>query len=215
MSSKLSTRYLAAEFSTLFLGFPVFSWWHCATLRQWIVPQLVVGAVFCLALLWRDPGFDRGGLLAVPDAWRRHLLRIARIFVPGGAALMGWVAWSDAASLFDLPRQQTGQWLTLMLLYPVGSVLAQELIFRAFLFHRYRRLFGTDRRMVLASAASFALAHVVLGNPFAPVLSFFGGLLFSLTYRKTRSFAVVALEHWVWGAWLFSVGLGRYFNGGG
>lgn len=214
MSSTLSVRYLAVEFSLLFLGFPAFSWWKCETLRHWIVPQLVVVALIALWLVWRDPEFDRHCLLAFPNVWRRHLLRIARIFVPGGTALLGWVAWSDEASLFDLPRQQTSQWLTLMLFYPLGSVLAQELIFRVFIFHRYRTLFGTESRIVLASAASFALAHFVLGNPFAPMLSFFGGLLFSLTYRKTRSFAVVALEHWVWGAWLFSVGLGRYFDGG-
>lgn len=198
----------------LFLGFPAFSWWKCETLRHWIVPQLVAVALICLWMLWRAPDFDCRNLLALPDGWRRHLVRIARIFVPGGAALLGWVAWSDEASLFDLPRQQTSQWLTLMLLYPLGSVLAQELIFRVFLFHRYRTLFGAHSGMVLASAVSFALAHFVLDNPFAPILSFFGGLLFSLTYRKTRSFAVVALEHWLWGAWLFSVGLGRYFNGG-
>ncbi|MCG2577260.1 CPBP family intramembrane metalloprotease [Dechloromonas sp. XY25] len=192
---------------------PAFFWWECETLRHWIVPQLVGVASICLWLLWRDPDFDRRCLMALPELWRRHLLRIARIFIPGGAALLGWVAWSDEASLFDLPRQQPHQWLALMLLYPLGSVLAQELIFRVFVFHRYRRLFGADSGMVLASSVSFALAHFVLGNLLAPLLSFFGGLLFSLTYRKTRSFAVVALEHWVWGAWLFSVGLGRYFGG--
>ena len=37
------------------------------------------------------------------------------------------------------------------------------------------------------------------------------GLLFALRYAVTRSFWAVYLEHTLWGALVFTVGLGRFF----
>jgi hypothetical protein len=37
------------------------------------------------------------------------------------------------------------------------------------------------------------------------------GLLFALRYALTRSFWAVYLEHALWGALVFTVGLGRFF----
>ena len=65
-----------------------------------------------------------------------------------------------------------------------------------------------------SSAGVFALAHLVLGNWQAPVLAWCGGLLFAWTYWRTRSLLLVTLEHGLWGNWLFTLGLGRYFYGG-
>lgn len=46
-------------------------------------------------------------------------------------------------------------WALVIVLYPILSVYPQELIFRAFLFHRYAPLFGNGVGLVAASAAAF------------------------------------------------------------
>jgi membrane protease YdiL (CAAX protease family) len=200
--------------AVIFLGLPLLAWWQSETLRRWVIPQILLLALVCLAVLWRDPGFDRRVLRSFPHHWRPCLVRIALILLVGGAVVLGWAAWSADVALFAFPRQRPGLWLLVLLLYPLVSALAQELIFRVFFFHRYRALFSTPGPMIAASAIAFALAHLVLGNWQAPLLSLFGGLLFAWTYARTRSLPLVALEHGLWGDWLFTLGLGRYFYGG-
>jgi membrane protease YdiL (CAAX protease family) len=118
------------------------------------------------------------------------------------------------ADPFALPQQRPVLWLAILVLYPLLSALPQELIFRVFLFHRYRTLFPDGRTLPLVSAGVFALAHLVLGNWVALLLSLAGGLLFAYTYARTGSLGLVTLEHGLWGNWLFTVGMGSYFYGG-
>jgi membrane protease YdiL (CAAX protease family) len=92
--------------------------------------------------------------------------------------------------------------------------LPQEVIYRAFFFHRYASLFKTPLSMMLVNAVAFALIHVMFGNALAVVLSFFGGLLFAHTYHTSKSLALVWLEHTLYGWTLFTVGLGWYFYHG-
>jgi hypothetical protein len=46
------------------------------------------------------------------------------------------------------------------------------------------------------------------------VLSFLGGLLFAKTYRDTGSLRAVFVEHYIYGAVIFTVGLGEFFYNG-
>jgi len=68
--------------------------------------------------------------------------------------------------------------------------------------------------MILASALVFAFAHVLYINWIAPLLSFIAGIIFATTYAKTKSLALVTIEHGLYGNALFLVGLGWYFYGG-
>jgi CAAX protease family protein len=213
MNHAFSRHRLAAEFTLVFLGLPLLGWWQSNALKRWIIPQILVVGLASMLVLWRDQTFDRRILLAMPGRWP-PVLRIVSLFLVGGAVLLGLAAWSGDVDLFRFPRERPGRWLAVLLLYPLVSALAQEVIFRVFLFHRYRTLFSTPGRMVTASALVFALAHLILDNWLAPVLALVGGLLFGWTYLRTRSLLLVTLEHGMWGNWLFTVGLGQYFYGG-
>jgi membrane protease YdiL (CAAX protease family) len=213
MSVIYSRPRLALEFAVIFVGLPLLAGWQGQFLRTWVVPQMLLLAGIFLALLWRDPSFDRQQMRAVPRNWRRSLLRIAVFLVLGGAAVL-YLAWRSGVDLFFFPRERPFLWLLVLLLYPLVSALAQEVIFRVFLFHRYRSLFADPRLMMLVSASAFALAHLQLGNLPAPVLSFLGGLLFANTFGTTRSLPMATLEHGLWGDWIFTLGLGVYFYGG-
>jgi hypothetical protein len=77
-----------------------------------------------------------------------------------------------APELFlNFPRSNPLLWSLVMVLYPVLSVYPQGIIYRAFLFGRYRDLFGSGYAMVLASAIWFAYVHIVFRNPLALGLS--------------------------------------------
>jgi membrane protease YdiL (CAAX protease family) len=213
MTLRYARSRLALEFALIFVGLPLLAGWQGQLLRRWVIPQLLLLAGIFLVLLWRDPSFDRQQMRAVPQDWRRSLPRIVVFFVLGGATVL-YLAWRSGVDAFSFPRERPFLWLLVVLLYPLVSALPQEVIFRLFLFHRYRSLFPDPRLMMLVSASVFALAHLQLGNLVALGLPFLGGLLFAHTFGTTRSLPMVTLEHGLWGDWLFTLGLGVYFYGG-
>lgn len=98
-----------------------------------------------------------------------------------------------------------------MLLYPVLSVYPQGIIYRAFLFARYQRLFGSQWLLLLASALAFAYVHIIFRNGLAIALAFAAGLLFAYRYQQTGSLFISCFEHALYGCAIFTVGLGRSF----
>lgn len=120
----------------------------------------------------------------------------------------------DADKIFGLIEYRPEIIPLLLLFYPLLSALPQEFIFCSFFFERYRVLFGTGRKMLIASAVVFAYAHLLYINPVAPTLSLLGGLIFASTYLKTKSLALVTIEHGLYGNALFLIGLGYYFYAG-
>lgn len=128
--------------------------------------------------------------------------------------MLAFMAWYDPERLFRLWHEHPGFIPLLLLAYPVLSALPQELIFCSFFFERYKPFFGAGKRMIAASAIIFAYAHIIYINPVAPTLSLLGGLIFALTYVRTKSLALVTIEHGLYGNVLFVIGLGWYFYGG-
>lgn len=172
---------------------------------------LVVAGGLCLTVLLRDPDFERLRL------WRAAALHgalpaILGRWLAGAAILLLATWWLAPETLFGFPRRAFHTWVLVMLLYPLLSAWPQEVIFRAFFLHRYRRLFGAAT--LLISAVAFAWAHVLFRNWLAVALSFPAGLMFAWTYRKHRSLACSTVEHALWGNLIFTVGWGRYFYTG-
>ena len=99
-----------------------------------------------------------------------------------------------------------------MVLYPVLSVVAQELVFRTFFFHRYGPLFRDAKWLaVLTNGAVFGFGHIIFGNIIAVFGSMVVGFLLAYRYYHTRSFWAVWLEHTLYGCLVFTVGLGGFF----
>ena len=197
----------------LFVGVPILLFINRATVGRYIIPGLLVISTICLVVLRRDPAFDRTQL------WNRRDLgfgfrRMLRMLLVGGAFITALVAIFRSDLLFNFPRERPQLWVLVMIAYPVFSVYPQEIIYRTFLFHRYRPLFPESNAMVWASGLLFGWAHILFGNWIAPTLTAIGGVLFARTYLHSRSTLQSSLEHALWGDFMFTVGLGAFFYGG-
>jgi len=217
------------EFAVLFVGAPlpfVLGWLP----MRWLMPALLGFAAVCLAVLLMDRRFERRRLWHMAGL-RRELPRIGVLFtvgVPAMAGLLavliglrerGLIAMHENVQWFALPRQQPVLWWAIMFGYPLVSVYPQELIYRAFLFHRYRAILPTPTARVLAGAVVFGWVHIVFmsadpvtGLPVA--LCVLGGVLFGWSYERGRSLAAAWLEHGLYGCAVFTLGLGWLFYGG-
>ncbi len=171
---------------------------------------LALGAVLFLV---RAERFDRRSLWSTAGL-PRHLRAILLLFLPAGLLLsiLNAVFLPDRFLIFPLERP--GAWVLVMLLYPILGVYPQELLFRAFFFHRYRRLFHNDAHLVLLNGLSFGLAHLVYGNWIAFTLATLGGIIFAYRYLRTGSLLAASLEHGLWGDYVFTIGIGWYLYSG-
>jgi uncharacterized protein len=138
---------------------------------------------------------------------RSVLLRFAIL-----ASLVAIAVWYLTPEEFlSFPRERPVFWLIVMVLYPILSVWPQELIYRSFLFYRYRPIFGEASAYIAASALAFGYVHVMFLNWIAPAMTLIGGGLFATSYRKHRSLALACFEHALYGCLIFTLGLGRFF----
>ena len=137
---------------------------------------------------------------------------ILAVFAIGGGIVATYVAEYHPALFLEFPRQRPETYMRIMLLYPLMSVMVQELVYRTFFFHRYGVLFGRAWWLaILLNGVLFGVGHMVIGTPLAVYGTMATGVLFAWRYAMTRSFWAVFIEHTLWGALVFTVGLGRYF----
>lgn len=201
---------LALEFSVVFVGFPLLIYFRA--LPNYPIPYLLAASLAAYAVLRVDPSFHFGRPTwsALQPYVGPLLLRDAVFLVFLGIAV--WIFRADL--LFSLVKRSPLLWAAVMVLYPLLSVYPQELLYRAFFFHRYQPLFGSGWGTLLASALAFGFVHIIFGNWLAVALCVMGGLLFSLTYHASGSLLLACLDHALFGNFIFTIGLGRFFYHG-
>lgn len=203
--------WLICELGLFYIGAPLaMSWaifaWHIPLFL--VLQPVLIG--FIVYLLWDDTfrilsemskGFSLRTLLSI-FAWFAVL--------GGGIALATYLIFPHL--FLGFPRYRPQLWLMVMLVYPVLSVVAQELVFRTFFFHRYGPLFrGHKWLAIVVNGAAFGFAHIIFGNIIAVLGTFVVGCLLAYRYYESRSFLAVWFEHSLYGCLVFTVGLGRFF----
>jgi membrane protease YdiL (CAAX protease family) len=204
----LHLALLALEFIGLFFAFPLLIYYR--RVPNLPIPYLLVAATAVLFLLKHDPTFDSTQLFA----WRNACAFLVPILLRDTICLaaLGLAVRALAPELlFSFVKKSPGLWALVMLLYPLLSVYPQELLYRAWFFHRYAPLFGNGWGLFLASAISFGFVHIIFRNNLAIFLCILGGLLFSLTYHQSGSLLLTCLDHALFGNFLFTIGLGQFF----
>lgn len=201
------------EFSGFFVLLPFLLFVFRESLKHMVIPVLLAGLAVFLALLIRDSSFDRKKLW-LPDGFYRQLGPILIRLAVGGTVLLLIQKRFHPEQAFNFLRAEPNIWLLVMVLYPLVSVYPQEMIYRAYFFHRYKPLFPHPAVMILASGLSFGLVHIFFFNIWALTLSTVGGIMFAWTYQSSGSILFSSIEHGLWGDFIFTMGLGLYFYSG-
>ncbi|KPM78553.1 MULTISPECIES: type II CAAX prenyl endopeptidase Rce1 family protein [Pseudoalteromonas] len=208
-----ANQYRWLEFTLIFVSLPLLGFFLRAYLANWLIPALIILMAVCGMLLLSDPHFKRFRLTSLGQ-FSTVKRRLFSFFFLGALFSGMFYGIMNQENWFSLPRNSFNDWLMLLLLYPILSVMPQELIFRTYFFHRYKRIMPSKTVRIIVSASVFALAHIVYANVLAVLLAFLGGLLFSYTYAQSRSTFVCVIEHSLWGLWMFTLGLGDVLDAG-
>lgn len=176
-----------------------------------LFPALGLLMVVGLVLLWFTGGFDWRSLIR---GWGN--VPWINVLVFGLAvAVIAWAVMQVTRP--DYFRPLTVERLRFLgviwLFYPILSALPQELIFRPLFFHRYGSLFPDERMALLSNAAVFSFAHLMYWSWVVAIMTFVGGWIFALAYRR-RGFPSAWVLHGIAGNILFTLGMGAYFYTG-
>lgn len=172
---------------------------------------LWVAALYCFFV------YRRAHPNALKDIWKWKAVNWANMkpmlirFVLCSIGIFVFTWFYDPDRLFAIVLDRPHIIPFLLVFYTLLSALPQEFIFCSFFFERYAPFFKSDRAKIIASAIVFAYAHMLFINWIAPLFSLGAGIIFALTYSKTKSLALVTIEHGLYGNMVFIIGLGWYF----
>ena len=142
-----------------------------------------------------------------------------RVALPGIAlrsavawiVILALVQWLYPQRLLCLAANAPGIVAAISVAYALLSVLPQEVVFRSYAAWRLDGSGVAFRQAALVSSAVFGWVHILYGSWLSVLLCFVGGIVFYRTYRKHRSLAAVWLEHSLFGAAIFVLGLDPLF----
>ncbi|NRA91726.1 MAG: CPBP family intramembrane metalloprotease [Psychroserpens sp.] len=200
-----SVTYKLTEFFIIFILIPV-----SFAFKFPVVIKLAVGLIGFLYILFVLLRIEKSRFKIAPNiGWQTFFKRVLLQLV-GIAILTTLYMWFfDKTNLFVVVLNKPLLWLVILFIYSFFSVYPQELIYRTFFFQRYQGLFKIKSLFIMINAALFSLAHIFFRNSLVMILTFLGGLLFALTFQKTKSTLLVSIEHAIYGCWLFTVGMGE------
>ncbi len=200
-----------AEFLFVFILIPLVFYFDPVGIPK--IPVLIAVTGIITFILFRDKSFDNKRFFSI-DKLLDYLPKILLRFIIIALLLFFFVYFYQPWTFLKFPHYRPWLWALVMLLYPALSAYTQEIVYRAFFFHRYGKLVGSGWIMILSNALVFAFLHIIYDNWIAIGFSLLGGILFARTYRDTGSILVAAIEHGIYGGYVFTVGLGLYFYEG-
>ncbi|NNL15712.1 MAG: CPBP family intramembrane metalloprotease [Flavobacteriaceae bacterium] len=198
------SNFLLLELLLLFMVFPISLFFDYPI---WI--KLILGLVGFIFVVYYLLKVEKNTLkissqIDWKEFWKVTLVKFLII-----ALLTTLYVWfTNRSDLFVVLRNKPVLWLIILFVYSLLSVYPQEILYRTFFFQRYRSLFKNEKLFILLNALVFSMGHLFFKNGLVLVLTFFGGLLFAMTYAKTKSTVLVSIEHAIYGSWLFTVGMG-------
>lgn len=168
---------------------------------------VLMGIIYVLRTVIKHQLITRRSLCALPlkPYWKIIILRF--IFLIISSVILMYL--SDSEKLFVVVRKNPAMWFGVSIFYAVLSVYPQEFLYRSFFFSRYGSLFRKPFLLIVVNVLVFSFAHIGFKNLLVLALTLIGGVLFSITYFKTRSLLVTSIEHALYGSWLFTVGMGE------
>ena len=199
-----SVNYKLTEFFIIFIVLPI----SFALQYPWQI-KLIIGFLGFLYIIFILLKIEKNTFKIAPSLnwklfWKETIVKLVLIALI--TSLFVWI--TDRENLFEVLRNKPKLWIFILFIYSIFSVYPQELIYRTFFFQRYQVLFSNEKLFLFLNAIVFSLGHIFFKNALVMVLTFLGGILFALTFNKTKSTLLVSIEHAIYGSWLFTVGMG-------
>lgn len=202
-------RMQAIEFTILFGVLPVAL--YLSASRLGIYLTLWGAGLYALIGLWRQPRFSWQAVWH-GEGWREAPRRRALFrFLFLAAVLAALTLFLMPERFFRFPLERFTLWLAVMVLYPLLSIIPQEIFFRSYYFARFGGAVARGWSGMLANGLVFGLSHIVLNNWVAPSCCALAGTLWAISYQQHRSLKWAVIEHSLYGCWVFTVGIGWYF----
>lgn len=173
-----------------------------------IIPLIIIAIIFLFFLL-SDPGFDNKILYEFDKYYlRKSIPRILIISI----LLVWFTIWIFPYLFFQYPMENFEGYVITLFLYPIASVIPQELIYRVYFFHRYKTLIPERYLLMLSNAIIFGFTHLIYDNWVAPIATFLASWIFIFNYLKSKSLLNVSVEHYIYGFIMFTIGFGYFFQ---
>ena len=206
MKRQLKIGLATTEILLIFICLPLLYKFNYIPFHK-AIPLLSVFLIYLIVLLF-DKNFQRKvfGFNGF-KSWKVIFVRFLAISV----VFMVYVFIFERQSFFIISRERPSLWVLILLFYPLWSAYPQELIYRAYFFHRFRFLIKNEKLFILLNAVLFSYSHIIFNNWVALVFTFVASIMFSYTYIKSNSLLVVFIEHMLYGNMIFTIGLGEYF----
>jgi membrane protease YdiL (CAAX protease family) len=207
---KLVTKKIlySIEFLLLFFGVPLFLFFEGNIVHP---SSILLPVIIALILYFRkQKDFHLKDLICLGISGRMYFKQ-AIIVLLTGILLLVYVVLFEPENLFNLPRRNPVIWIVMFFFYPLFSAWGQELVYRKFLFMRYKPLFQQKWILILASGVTFSFVHIIYFSMLSLVLTFFAGIYLAWLYDKTKSVLFTGIIHGILGFLIFTVGLGQHF----
>lgn len=199
-----SISYRLTEFFIIFIGIPV-----SFALDYPFLIKLIIGFFGFIYVLFVLLRIEKNKFKIAPNLdWKGFFNRVILQLIGIAILTITYMWFVDKPNIFIVVLNKPLLWLMIIFVYSFFSVYPQELIYRTFFFQRYQSLFKSEKLFILLNATVFSLAHIFFRNGLVLLLTFVGGILFALTFKKTKSTLMVTVEHAIYGSWLFTVGMG-------
>ena len=199
-----SIRYKFIELLIIFILIPISFYFNYSPILKLIISAFGFGYIIYILLKVEKIKFKINKEINWKNFWKKAVINLIVIII----VTIFFVWYSDKENLFVVVLNKPLLWILILCFYSIFSVYPQELIYRTFFFKRYKSLIKSNLLFILMNAFMFSLAHLLFKNTLVLFLTFIGGILFALTYNKTKSTFLVSVEHAIYGCWLFTVGMG-------
>jgi membrane protease YdiL (CAAX protease family) len=202
---KYNKTYLLGELTLLFILIPCVLYFDIPGFIK--AGFVLIGIAYVIRTVIKNQLFNRRSYYTLPlkSNWKAIVLRFMLLIIFSTILMY----FSDNEKLFLVVKTNPILWLMVSIIYSTVSVYPQEFLYRSFFFSRYGLLFRNPYLLIAINALVFSFAHIVFKNLFVLIITLIGGVIFAITFFRTRSLLLTSVEHALYGSWLFTVGMGE------
>ena len=202
---KHSKTYLLGELTMLFVLIPCMLYFEIPGFIK--AGFMLIGIAYVIRTVIKNQLIIRRSFYTLPlkSYWKIIVIRFMLLIIFSTILMY----YSDSEKLFIVIKTNPVMWLLVSIMYSLVSVYPQEFLYRSFFFSRYELLFKNPYLLIAVNALLFSFAHILFKNLFVLIITLIGGLIFAITFFRTRSLLLTSIEHALYGSWLFTVGMGE------